>query len=253
MVAASWSARSLRDSLPTGVRGSAVAELHGGGQLVPAQLVGQERPQLLNAERLGAVAQLDERLGRLAAIRVGNADRPSIPPRRRARRPRPRSPAGYTLNPPEMIMSFLRSTMIEVARLVHVADVAGQEKAVGERGRGLLRAVPVAGGHVRAADAQLAHLAGGQRRDAGRSGRPRPSRSPAVAGRSGPGRIAISGRMVGAGGRGFGHAPAAADALAGQRLEPLRHLHRQRRAAAARRSAGRIGPAGRGRAAPPWR
>ena len=42
-------------------------------------------------------------------------------------------------------MSFLRSTRIEIAVLVHVADVAGQEEAVDERRCGLLRPVPVAG------------------------------------------------------------------------------------------------------------
>ena len=39
--------------------------------------------------------------------------------------------AGKTLNPEALIMSFLRSSIAEVALVVHAPDVAGAEEAVG--------------------------------------------------------------------------------------------------------------------------
>ena len=67
---------------------------------------------------------------------------------------------GYTLKPDTRIMSFLRSTIFTIAALVHHADVARLEEAVGRHDLGgLVGPLPVAGHHLRAADADLARLA----------------------------------------------------------------------------------------------
>src|SRR5215471_9181228 len=56
---------------------------------------------------------------------------------------------GYTLKPETRIMSFLRSTILEVARLVECADVAGAEVAVrSESGSGGFRVPPVTAHHL---------------------------------------------------------------------------------------------------------
>ena len=68
--------------------------------------------------------------------------------------------AGEMFLPPAvMISSFLRSTILQVALVVELADVAGVEPAVGvDRLGGLLGHVPVALHDLRAADQDLAVL-----------------------------------------------------------------------------------------------
>src|SRR5436190_8296272 len=51
-----------------------IAKLQVRRHLVPAELVGQERPQLIERKAIGARLQLHERLGRLAAISIRHAD-----------------------------------------------------------------------------------------------------------------------------------------------------------------------------------
>ena len=99
---------------------------------------------------------------------------------------------------------------------------------------GRLGLVPVALHHVRAAGCRARRARRAARRCAG------PSRSSDLDHRCrGSRHAARTGlahavrRREGAGRRGFGHAPAFVQRAAGQLLEPLRHLERQRRAARA--------------------
>ena len=67
----------------------------------------------------------------------------------------------YTFSPPVTIMSFLRSTIVEVAVLVGAAEVAAVEPPADERLLVGLGAAPVAAHHLVALDDDLAHLAHG--------------------------------------------------------------------------------------------
>ena len=179
----------------------------------------------------GTGAQGDERLGRLAAVVVRDPDDDAL------------VDGGVLV---DRLLDRLRIDVVaarddhvlvalddvEIAVLVHGADVAGHEEAVDEGGRRVLRALPVAGEHVRPLDPDLPRLAGRQQArrivegdDVHDDAR---QRQPDRAGlwRSGA-------RQVGAGRGGFRHAPAAAEALSGDALEALRDLDRERCAAGA--------------------
>ena len=143
--------RSIRRSSPAASAHQTVAA----GPVRLAQLVLEQLPGAGLGERL--VAQVD----RARDLEAGRASRgsgreaPPVPrrgPRRPRGRPRPsarrgrrtrrprRPPGGcsstastsseYTFSPPVMIMSFARSTQVEVAVLVRVRDVAGAVPAV---------------------------------------------------------------------------------------------------------------------------
>ena len=131
----------------------------------------------------GAVAQLDEGFGGLAAVIVGNADHDHFLHGRMG---------------VDRLLDHLRIDVeaagddhvllavdqIEIAVGVHVADVAGEE-AVADKGfRGFLRPVPVALGDVRAADADFADFARPASPWSGRPATPRPSRCRAASARS---------------------------------------------------------------------
>ena len=196
-----------------------------------AELAGEKGLEFFQRERLGAGAQFDEGLRRLAAIVVGDADHDHFLHRRMG---------------VDRLLDHLRIDVeaagddhvllavdqIEIAVLVHVADIAGQ-KAVADKGfRGFLGPAPISLGDVRTANADLADLAHRhhllrvfQRRhiqfDAGQH---QPDRARLV-------RAFL--RMAGAGRAGLGHAPAALELHVGLALEDPRHFDRQRRAAGA--------------------
>ena len=107
------------------------------------------------------VAQLDEGLDHLAAVLVRNAADRDLGDRRvqvdrlldHARIDVEAAGDDQVLDPVDQI---------DVAVLVHVADVAGAQAAEAERLLGLVLALPVAGHDLRAGDADLTLLAQGQ-------------------------------------------------------------------------------------------
>ncbi len=162
-----------------------VDEIERRRNFVLAELAGEECLELVQRERIGAGAQLDKGLRRLAAVIVGNADHDHFLHR------------GMVI---DRLLDHLRIDVeaagddhvllavdqIEIAVTVHVADIAGQE-AVADKGlRGFLRPVPVALGDVRPLDADFADFAGRQDLAWDRRARPRPFRCRAASARSNP-------------------------------------------------------------------
>src|SRR3954452_18555579 len=116
-----------------------------------------ERDELLLAGRL-ALLEADERLHRLAAVLVGDADDGRL------------ADGGVTVEDvldlarPDLVagrvdLVLLAVDEIEPAVLVHEADVAGLERAAGQRVLGLLGLLPVARHDLRPARHELADLA----------------------------------------------------------------------------------------------
>ena len=134
---------------------------------------------------------------------------------------------------------------IEIAVVVHVADVAGEEAVADECFGGFLRPVPVALGDVRALDADFADLAGAAALASGSSSATTSISMPGSISPIEPGLSGPSGGCAGAGRAGLGHAPAALQLHADLALEDPA---RPRPAAARRRS--RSSPATTGRACP---
>src|SRR6266700_3767021 len=201
------------------------------GQFVLAELAGQMGAQLVQRERVSALAQLDEGLGCLAAVSVGNPDHDHL------------VHGGVGI---DRLLDHLRIDVEaagddhvllavdqkEIAVTVHIADVAGQEAVADEGLGGLLRSIPIAFGDVRSPDADFADLARAEH--LGRilqrhhvhldAGQHQPDRAGLVRPLLG---------MAGARRAGLGHAPAALQLHADLALEDLCDLHRQRRAAGA--------------------
>ena len=185
--------------------------------------------QVFQRKGLGTGAQFDEGLGRLAAIGVGDADHDHFLHR------------GMLV---DRLLDHLRIDVeaagddhvllavdqIEIAVLVHVADVAGEKPVADESLGGFLRPVPVALGDVRPLDADFADFARRQhlRRIVQRdhvhldAGQHQPDRARLVRSLLG---------MRGAGRAGLGHAPAALQLHADLALEDPGDFDRQRRAA----------------------
>ena len=98
--------------------------------------------QLVGGRRVGAGARHDERHADLAHALVGHADDRDLRDARGARSIMFSISAGYALKPPTMNMSLMRSVMRRLPRVVHHADVAGVQPAVGvDRLGGRLRVV----------------------------------------------------------------------------------------------------------------
>src|SRR6185312_16445970 len=204
-----------------------VAELDLRGQLELGEFFLEEVNQLGRA-RLFPILQLDERLGRLAAVRVGNADDGDLGHGRML--------VERILDPPRIDLETRGVDHVldaiddeDVALRVHVADIAGAEEAAHEAVLGVLRLVPVASHHLRSGDADLpgfaliergvriierayGNLGGGQRKA---------NRSFARGLR----------RIARDDGRGLAQAVALDQRRAGDRLEASLHFERQRGAA----------------------
>src|SRR5690606_8444833 len=125
---------------------------------MPADLVRQESAQFFEGELRSARLELDERLCRLAAVRVLHADDAHL---RDAGMlvDRLLDGARVYVEPARDDHVLLAVDEIEVAVLVHGADVAGEKIAVDKRSGCLFRRVPVALGDIGTLDANLALLA----------------------------------------------------------------------------------------------
>ena len=200
------------------------------GQLDRRKVLAQERHQLGRRHR-GARLQHHERLGRLAAILVRHADHRDLGHRRVAvDRLLDRARVHVVAAAQDEVLDAVDDR--EVAVPVHHADVAGAKPPVrGERGRRLLRPVPVAQHHLRPAHAQLAAFA--DRHALHRFGRVAQLLLGArhrLADRAAA--VLAGGRVAAGAGARFGQAVALDHDAAGPRLEPPLDLRRQGRAAA---------------------
>jgi hypothetical protein len=208
--------------------GEFVAEFQRRGQFVTSKAVLQKRDELFQRERLGARLERDEGLGGLSAVFVRNAEHDAFA-HGRVFVDRLFDHLRIDIEAAGNDHVLLAVDDVEVPVWRHVSDIAGEEEAIGERHRVFFRLVPVTRGHVLATYPQFTDFADRQdpvrvvevndlQLDAGQR----------HADRSGLG--FAERQQVGACRRGFGHAPAAGEPLAGQALEPLAHFHRQGRA-----------------------
>src|SRR4051794_12575572 len=203
----------FRDQLPLGELADrrmrqVRPDLERGRQFVTAELVGQEGPQRIERERRRAFPQRDIRFRSLSAIGVGHRDHGGLA-HVRVLVDRVLDDARIDVEAAGDEHVLLAVNDGEAPVLGHEPDVAGQEPAVDEGARVLLRPVPVAGRDVRAADADFADLARVQHAP-GVIERDHVHLDPRHRDPDFPGLLVAAGQQVRAGRGGFRHAPAAA-------------------------------------------
>jgi hypothetical protein len=195
-----------------------------------AQRVLQEQPELVQREWRRAVLELDEGLGMLPTIRVGDADHDDLGNRR--------MPVDGFLDGAWVDVEAAAQQHVldavgdgESAVVVHAADVAGAEVAIGRHRLGArLRLFPVAAQHIGPGHADLAALAVGHVPlrviDVEEADVDAAQRYSASAGRADG-----AARRDGADAAHFRHAPALLHRVPGHPAKALAHLGRQGRAA----------------------
>src|SRR5262245_45300251 len=137
--------------------GQGVAELQLRGQFVPAELVGQKCTQFLKRKGLPRGLQLDERLDRLTAVAVWNANDAHLGDGRMF--------VNRLLDGTRVHVKaagddhvLLAIDNVEKTIRIHVADIARQKPAVDKGGGGVLGRIEIAPHHVRPLDADFADL-----------------------------------------------------------------------------------------------